>query len=55
MRSYQGAPNAGRHPYSEARFLKLAIHLFRETSVRAEAKLLQQKIGQCGVSANRFG
>jgi hypothetical protein len=37
------------------RFSNLAIHLFLETSVRAEAKLLQQKIGQCGVSANRFG
>ena len=37
------------------RFPNLAIHLFLEASVRAEVKLLQQKIAQCGMSANRFG
>ena len=37
------------------RFPNLAIHLFLETSVRAEVKLLQQEIAQWGISVNRFG
>ena len=37
------------------RFPNLAILLFFEAAVRAEVKLLQQEIAQCGVSANRFG